>query len=89
MTTICPGWIRTPMTCNLDIAQPHLMEVEEAARRIVEAIRRRRVFLAMPAASAWRCRLLGLVPSRLSDWLLGRMYGAAARQAPPPAAPEG
>jgi NAD(P)-dependent dehydrogenase (short-subunit alcohol dehydrogenase family) len=86
VTTICPGWIRTPMTANLDIAQPHLLEVDDAARRIVTAIRRRRVFLAFPPASAWRCRLLGLVPSGFSDWLMGRLYGSAARQ---PAHPPG
>ena len=72
VTTICPGWIRTPLTANLDVPMPHLLEVEPAADLIVEAIRRRRAFYAFPAASARRLRLLGWLPATWSDWLAAR-----------------
>jgi len=68
-TTICPGWIRTPLTANIDVPQPFLMEVDYAVRKIVEAIRRKRAFYAFPAPAARRVRLLSWLPARLSDWM--------------------
>jgi NAD(P)-dependent dehydrogenase (short-subunit alcohol dehydrogenase family) len=72
VTTICPGWIRTPMTANLDMELPHLMEVEDAARRIVDSIRRGRSFDAFPRPSARRVRVLRWLPCPISDWLAAR-----------------
>jgi NAD(P)-dependent dehydrogenase (short-subunit alcohol dehydrogenase family) len=80
VTTVCPGWIRTPMTAGLDVPQPNLLEADEAARRIVEAIRRRRAFFAFPRASARRVRLLGWLPCGLSDWLLWRVLGSLGKK---------
>jgi short-subunit dehydrogenase len=77
VTTICPGWIRTPLTTNIKVAQPYLMEVEDAARRIVEAIRRRRAFYAFPPPARRRVRLLHWLPCPLSDWMLRRLLGPA------------
>jgi len=76
VTTVCPGWIRTPLTANIDVPQPYLMEVEYAAQQIVEAIRRRRPYFAFPRRAAWLVRLLRWLPCGASDWLLAR---AAAR----------
>jgi NAD(P)-dependent dehydrogenase (short-subunit alcohol dehydrogenase family) len=73
VTTICPGWIRTALTANIRVAQPYLMEVDDAARRIVEAVRRRRPFYAFPPPAARRVRLLRWLPCGLSDWALRRL----------------
>jgi NAD(P)-dependent dehydrogenase (short-subunit alcohol dehydrogenase family) len=73
VTTICPGWIRTPLTQNIQVPQPHIMELPYAAARIVAAIRARRAFLAFPALAAWQIRLLKWLPCRTSDWLMSRM----------------
>jgi short-subunit dehydrogenase len=78
VTTICPGWIRTALTANIRVAQPYLMEVEDAARRIVEAIRRRRPFYAFPPPAARRVRLLRWLPCGVSDWALRRLLRSAA-----------
>jgi short-subunit dehydrogenase len=72
VTTVCPGWIRTPMTATVKMPMPNLMEVADAARRIVEALRRRRPFIAFPTAAARQVRLLRWLPSGLSDWLVQR-----------------
>ncbi len=69
VTTICPGWIRTPLTTNIDIPQPHMMELPYAARVIVESIRRRRPYIAFPAAAAWQVRVLKWLPAGMSDRL--------------------
>lgn len=75
VTTICPGWVRTPMTEQVRIPKPGLMEPTEAARLILEAVRRRRTFFAFPNRLAWRIALLRWLPPGISDWLLWRMYG--------------
>jgi NAD(P)-dependent dehydrogenase (short-subunit alcohol dehydrogenase family) len=79
VTTICPGWVRTPMTANLDVPTPGIIDAEDAARRIVDAIRKRTVFHAFPRTWARRIRLLGLLPSRTSDWLLARLLGSLGK----------
>jgi NAD(P)-dependent dehydrogenase (short-subunit alcohol dehydrogenase family) len=80
VTTLCPGWIRTPMTAAVDAPMPGIMEVEDAARRMVEVIRQRRPFLAFPPRSARQVRLLGLLSCPISDWLLGRVLGSLAKK---------
>jgi NAD(P)-dependent dehydrogenase (short-subunit alcohol dehydrogenase family) len=72
VTTICPGWIRTPLTAHLDLPGVCMMEVAEAARRIVAALRGRRAFLAFPAGGAWQARLLHYLPRPAGDWMAYR-----------------
>ncbi len=71
VTTICPGWIRTPMNATMKETVP-LMEVNEAARRIANALRRRRRFYAFPRGTVWQLRLLRWLPAPISDWLVAR-----------------
>ena len=69
VTTICPGWVRTPLTTQVNAAMPGILEVDDAARRILQAIRRRLAFYAFPRRSAMQVRLLRWLPCRLSDRL--------------------
>jgi NAD(P)-dependent dehydrogenase (short-subunit alcohol dehydrogenase family) len=71
-TTICPGWIRTPMTAPLDVPVSDMMDVGEAARRIVAALRTRRAFVAFPAHNVRQVRLLRYLPRALGDWMAYR-----------------
>jgi NAD(P)-dependent dehydrogenase (short-subunit alcohol dehydrogenase family) len=88
VTTVCPGWIRTPLTAPIQFPPGVMMEVDEAARRILEAIRSRRPFFAFPSRSCWQVRLLRYLPCRISDWLTGRVMRRLERamQINPPAA---
>ena len=79
-TIICPGWIRTPLTDNIGVAKPYIMEADYAARQIVAAIRQKRLFFAFPPPALWRVRLLRWLPAGLSDWMAAR---AARRFAKP------
>src|SRR5262249_46603005 len=72
VTLVCPRWIRTPMTADISIPADQLMEPAEASRHILEAIRRRRPFVAFPRWAARQGRLLRWLPCRASDWLLVR-----------------
>jgi NAD(P)-dependent dehydrogenase (short-subunit alcohol dehydrogenase family) len=80
VTIICPGWIRTPLTEGIDVPHPFLMEPGYAAGRILDAVRRRRPFIAFPGPSVRRVRALRWLPVGLSDWLVRRMMARFARQ---------
>src|SRR5262245_25876477 len=69
-TTICPSWIRTPLTTQIDLPMENLLEPDEAARLIVRAIERKLPFYAFPRKMVWRLRLLRCLPSRWQDdWI--------------------
>jgi NAD(P)-dependent dehydrogenase (short-subunit alcohol dehydrogenase family) len=68
VTTICPGWVRTPMTAPVAGSIP-MMEVEEAVGYILHAIKKRKAFYAFPARRVWEVRLLRYLPRFAADWL--------------------
>lgn len=68
VTTVCPGWTRTTQT--QDYQASHLLSVEDTARQILWAIRRKKRFHAFPWHTVWQLRLLTLLPRQMQDWLL-------------------
>jgi short-subunit dehydrogenase len=68
VTTICPGFVRTPMTAVNQFHMPWLLEADEAARRIVRALRRQRKVYNFP----WQMNLLVRLTRWLPDWVLAR-----------------
>jgi short-subunit dehydrogenase len=68
VTTICPGFVRTPMTEVNKFHMPWLMEADDAARRIVRALQRRRKVYNFP----WQLALLMKVTAWLPDWMIAR-----------------
>jgi NAD(P)-dependent dehydrogenase (short-subunit alcohol dehydrogenase family) len=72
VTTLCPAWIRTPLTSPLGLPDKDMMAVEDAVNLIVWALRARKPFLAFPMGMAWQARLLRHTPQSISDWLTRR-----------------
>jgi short-subunit dehydrogenase len=83
VTTVCPGFVDTPMT-PMDSATPFQMSADEAARRIARVvIRRRGGVVKFPLAMS----LVMAVLARLPDAIVGRLV--RVEPAPEPArAPE-
>src|SRR5262249_1490860 len=48
VSTVCPGFIRTPMTARNPYPMPFIIDVDDAARRIARAIDARRSFAVIP-----------------------------------------
>jgi NAD(P)-dependent dehydrogenase (short-subunit alcohol dehydrogenase family) len=71
VTTILPGFVRTPLTARHRFKMPWLLEPEDAARRIVRALGRRKEVFAFPWQTAWLMRLAGWLP----DWAVLRLAG--------------
>jgi NADP-dependent 3-hydroxy acid dehydrogenase YdfG len=72
VTTICPGWIRTPLTADIGVPAEAMLDLPVAARRMLDAIRRRRRHFAFPARGLRPMQLLRWLPAGISDWLLER-----------------
>jgi short-subunit dehydrogenase len=68
VTTLCPGFVRTPMTAVNEFHMPWLLEADEAARRIVRALHRRRKVYNFP----WQTNLLMKLTRWLPDWVMAR-----------------
>lgn len=69
VTTINPGFVRTPMTADNRYKMPFLLEADEAARRILWALRRRKKVYSFP----WQTALLMRLISWLPDWAMARV----------------
>jgi short-subunit dehydrogenase len=78
-TTICPGYLRTAMVAGNSLPMPFLMGVEQAAKNILWAIRKKKAFYAFPRLMAWRLRLLTCLPRSWQDWILRKMMSTSAR----------
>ena len=68
VTTICPGFVRTPMTDVNKFRMPWLLEPDAAARRIVRALKRRKKVYNVP----WQTALLMKTLRWLPDWAVAR-----------------
>jgi short-subunit dehydrogenase len=67
VTVIHPGFIRTPLTANRKKKLPFLLEVDDAACRIIRAVERRARTYAFPWQLASLVRVLKHLPGRLYD----------------------
>jgi short-subunit dehydrogenase len=76
VTTILPGFVRTPLMENALVQPPMaMMEPETAARHILRAIRKRSRVYAFPWSTRMLLRVLSWLPPWLYDWCMER--GAA------------
>jgi hypothetical protein len=72
VVTVCPGYIRTPMTDINPYPMPFMLEADEAARRIAREIERGSSFAVVPWQMALVGRALKLLPNWLYDVLFSR-----------------
>jgi short-subunit dehydrogenase len=76
VTTVLPGFVRTPLMETARVRLPvAMLEPEQAARHILRAILGRRRVYAFPWTTSLGVRLLCCLPAGLYDWLMAR--GAA------------
>ncbi|CAN0525605.1 unnamed protein product [Laminaria digitata] len=69
VTTICPGYVKTEMTSEVETPMPFLLELDDAARRIYRAIDRSRSEFAFPWPLAFLTSFGRLVPNAIYDRL--------------------
>lgn len=69
VVTICPGYIRTPMTDINRYPMPFMLDADEAARRMARVVESGKSFAVVPWQMALVGRVLKLLPNRLYDML--------------------
>ncbi len=96
VTTICPGWVNTPMSDPNPAPKPMMLDVGEVARAIVGAVEHGTTWVAIPRSVAASIRFGQMTPNALYDlvmknrlWPFGVTEPAPtpARRTPPAGAP--
>lgn len=62
---ICPGFVKTPLTDQNDFEMPMLMEVDDAAEKLVEGLKSYRFEINFPWTFALMLKTLKLLPAKL------------------------
>lgn len=73
VTTVCPGFIETPLTDKNQFKMPFLMKAPTAAQLIKKRLKKRPPIIAFPWVMAFGAWLGGILPARLILPILGRM----------------
>ena len=73
VVTICPGYIKTPMTAVNPYPMPFMLPAEVAARRIARAIASGKSLAVVP----WQMGVVGRVLKLLPDWLYDFLFSKA------------
>jgi short-subunit dehydrogenase len=73
VVTICPGYIKTPMTDLNPYPMPFILEAEDAAKRIAGAIESGKSFTVIP----WQMGLVGRIMKMLPNWLYDLVFKKA------------
>ena len=79
VVTLCPGYIRTPMTAANPYPMPFILDADEAATRMARAIGRQAAFAVIP----WQMGLLGRALKLLPRCLYDRLLADAPRKPRP------
>jgi len=70
VTTIAPGYIRTPMTAINQYKMPFLMDADVAASKFVDAIEHQYRFVVIPWQMGWVARFMRFIPPFLWDFAM-------------------
>ncbi|MDH2919077.1 MAG: SDR family oxidoreductase [Sideroxydans sp.] len=73
VTTICPGYIRTPMTTHNPYPMPFVLDADVAAARMARAIARQTSFTVIP----WQMGVVGALLKVLPRWLYDLLFAHA------------
>ena len=73
VVTLCPGYIRTPMTDINPYPMPFMLEADDAARRFAGVIERGCSFKVVP----WQMAIVGRLLKLLPNWLYDRLFAKA------------
>ena len=70
VTTIAPGYIKTPMTDINEYAMPFLMAPDIAAQKFAQAIAKKKRFIVIPWQMGWLAKIMRCLPPFLWDYLM-------------------
>ena len=68
-----PGFVDTPLTRKNDFSMPALMQVDDAAKRMAEGIRKGGFEISFPRRLNWPLKLLRMLPFSLRYWTVHKL----------------
>lgn len=71
VTTICPGFVHTPMTETVTQPMPFALSAEQAGAKIIRAIEAEKKLYCFPTPLGYAVRLLHCLPNLIYDPLVG------------------
>jgi short-subunit dehydrogenase len=80
VTTVCPGFVKTPMTAMNTFHMPGVLEADVAARRILRAIERGTKVYNFPWSLHLMVKLSRWLPDRLMSWVMNDYNEEAAKK---------
>ncbi len=75
VSTICPGFIETPMTAANEFKMPWLLKADRAAQKIVRALERKKKVYNFPWQLNLIIKIAGWLPDWAVDWALSGKAG--------------
>jgi len=72
VTTICPGFVETPLTSTNRHSMPFIMKAQKAAVLISKAIERKKMIYAFPFLFSSFVRLLSIIPRTWYRFIISR-----------------
>ena len=78
VTTVIPGYVKTPMTSVNSFPMPFMTTAEEAAEKIVNAIAKNKDVIAFPFGMQFCMKLLTMMPSWLITLVNSKLPGKPA-----------
>lgn len=69
ITTICPGFIKTPLTDKNNFKMPFLMDVQTATKKIIHGIDKKKKFVIFPKIMYYAIKFIDFLPFGLNDWI--------------------
>lgn len=72
VSTICPGFVRTPLTAKNPYRMPFILDPDEFARHAADAIAARRSYVVIPWQMGVLAKILRVLPNWLFDKILSK-----------------
>ena len=70
--TVKPGFVRTPMTDKNEFHMPFLMDVDKAAKIIIDGIKKEKQIIQFPLPTVIGSKIVKFMPDWLFDYLMSR-----------------
>lgn len=69
VSVICPGFVKTELSDNFHCPKLFMISSETAAQYIQQGLAKNKAEISFPVPINWIMKLLGLLPTDLSNWL--------------------
>lgn len=73
ISSVAPGFVRTPATDSNKFPMPFIIEAEDAAKRLADGLAKNKTHIAFPKRFTFLLRLINLLPRRFYVRLVGKV----------------